>query len=154
MVGFVREGGSAMTDVTEGYPDRVETLAAQIRRLRITVMVSLATSIGVLLVFLGGCTLLVLVSIQTAGAVDAQRLVLRDDNGKGRLWMNLDPGGPIIGMVDSRGETRMRMDVVGNEPSLTFYDENGKGRLILSASSNTPNILVLDRKGEVVFSKP
>jgi hypothetical protein len=110
----------------------------------------------------------------TAKEIRAKAFVVEDENGKGRIMLNVAEDGPILALFDEKGKIRAGLGVaktglwlwlyeentkpraaLGISPSgpgLTLYDENTKPRAALSVDKDGPIMVLLDEKGKVIWS--
>ena len=73
------------------------------------------------------------------------RLILSDTHGTGRLWSGILPDGTaMINLRDQEGRPRLFVQVDEREPLIALRDEAGKGRLYLQISENEPLINLRD----------
>lgn len=110
----------------------------------------------------------------TAEEIRAKKIVLEDDNGKVRAWLDVVAGIPMMMVLDENGEVRValaagkddprlvlcdekgrgrtRLGTGKDGPNLALYDENGKVRAALSADKDGPNLVLYDENGKVIWS--
>lgn len=91
---------------------------------------------GLVLAFLAFSGLVVSIGARQAEntkTIVTQRVILRDDAGKVRAWLALDPEGlPNLTFFDSHGKSRLDIKLgKGESPSLNLTDQNSKLRMFL-----------------------
>jgi hypothetical protein len=92
----------------------------------------------------------------TARIVEAQKFVLKDDNGKVRAWMGLYGTGSELMLGNDSAQPMMRLLVSTDAGNLHFYGSH-KGGMTLAVDAGDPSLSVVDADGNggaaIAFSK-
>ena len=88
--------------------------------------------------------------------IEAEELILRDENGKARMTLRVTKHGPMVGLFNATGEVQAGLGALeGGAVNLTLYDGNAKPRVMVgSVRTGDPGILILNAQGDTVFAKP
>jgi hypothetical protein len=80
--------------------------------------------------------------------VDAQRIVLRDNDGQMRAWLGVAEGGSRLIFMDASGQERMGVGMTRqSEPALGIYDGGDNPRVILGMMEGWPGFVFRDPQG-------
>jgi hypothetical protein len=124
----------------DAMTDRLERLERQFRRWR-WIGIAFAVLFGspVLLAFVG--------FLMSDGSHQAQRLLVRDKDGRVRMDMGTDPDGtPRLLFFGEGGKVRLVAHLAeGDAPKLSFADEGGRTRLLLGMDEDGPSLVLMDK---------
>jgi hypothetical protein len=106
----------------------------------------------------GGVLALCLAVVAVAGAmaeapdkelsVETLRIV---HEGKERLILTAKPGVPDMAFLDPKGQTRLTLDIAGDEKPVLAISESGheRGRLTIGIENGSPMLRLYDREGKL-----
>ncbi|MGH9745090.1 MAG: hypothetical protein ACRD59_03125 [Candidatus Acidiferrales bacterium] len=127
--------------------DRIVKLERENRKLRWSALILLLMVSGVIL--MGQAK-------PAARIVEAQKFVLKDENGKVRAWMGLYGTGSELMLGNDSAQPMMRLIVSTDAGNLHFYGSH-KGGMTLAVDSGDPSLSIVDADGNggaaIAFSK-
>ncbi len=125
---------------------RLENLERENRRLKVVGSATLLSVAGVL--FLGAVA-------ASPKSLEAERIVVRDAQGKARMVLAVGDEGPALTFMDQNGKLRAHLGVTKEGPALDLLDatEHPRAELML-ADDHGPTLNFYDAKGAQVSLKP
>lgn len=132
-----------MTDLTlESLAERVNRVERQNRRLRIGVVVALLLIVAV------AASAVSLVKARKPKALEAERFVLRDADGKMRADLGLTKEKrPALTLYDAKGTARVSLDLAEEGPSLVMHNAQGKKQVALTTTKHSNSLHISDGNG-------
>jgi hypothetical protein len=128
-----------MTPDAHDYQAVILRLRQLERRMRLLYS-TLASILGL------GCLLALVAAAPTKEKVlEANRFVLRGEDGKRAALLAVGADGPTFELLDGREKTRLALHITKGEPTLQFYDEEEKPRAILILQPDGPTLAFSDR---------
>ncbi len=101
--------------------------------------------LGILLiVLLGGATLIAAQERGNERTIEAERFILKDLNGRVRADLGMDKNGVRLLLQDENEKVRLNTAVLAEGPGIAMFDENGAIRYTVSHSSRGPSMVFND----------
>lgn len=79
--------------------------------------------------------------------VQAEKIVLRDENGKQRAVLTMSDNHPQLALLDEDDKPRLILSASNEGAMVGFGDENGKLRCSLTANSEGGSLMFADKEG-------
>jgi len=136
------EPTTAEAPAPQTVEQRLEQLERENRRLKLA---------GMIVVVLGGATLLWILGQLVGRTVEARRFILRDSGGEKRAEIAIGSEGMAgLWLYDKNGKFRATLTVTGaGTPDLVLYDENGRNRAEFGLLPDSSPGLALSEQGGV-----
>ena len=80
--------------------------------------------------------------------VEAEKFVLKDDNGKDRAVLCMGDFGPVLSFNDPRGLPRLTLELRGEGPMISLCDPNGAWEARLEATKEGAVVVVWEDGGK------
>ena len=134
------------TSIAGALERRIEKVERENRRLKIAALIAV---LG-----LGGAFSLG-AAANPPQKLEADKIVLRDAEGKTRIVLGIDEEGPGIAFLDAKGKLRMNLGLAKEGPALDLLDaaEHPRATLLLTEDQG-PILNFVDKKGSQVSLKP
>jgi hypothetical protein len=132
--------------LTDALAERVESLERENRRWRWAVGFALLAS---LVIMAGGAYR------ADEKVVEAERFIVRDKDGKVRLWMGMNPSGtPSLTLFDKDQKSRLMMILAPDgKPEIVLRDESGRGGVGIGSTRDGAMVLsISDKDGRAYVS--
>ncbi len=97
-----------------------------------------------LIVLLGGATLVAAQERGKERSIEAERFILKDSNGRVRADLGMDKNGVRLLLQDENEKVRLNAAVFAEGPGIALFDENGAIRYTVSHSSRGPSMVFND----------
>src|SRR5215472_3208953 len=126
--------------ILDAVTERLEKLEEQNLRLKRATAVLGAAVI---------CFLLMGFSTQGSHVIEAQKFLVRDDNGKARAALMMGASGPTLAMYDDQGRVRASLSVLAEGPTFGLANDQGNVQAALALTSTGPSLLLDDADGKL-----
>src|SRR5215467_1187216 len=95
------------------------------------------------------CLLLMGLSQPDGHVIEAQKFMIRDDNGTARAALMMGAKGPALAMYDGEGRVRAALSVLPEGPSFGLANDHGDLQAALALTSTGPSLILDDANGKL-----
>ena len=95
------------------------------------------------------CLLLMGQSQPDGRVIEAQKFMIRDDNGTARAALMMGAKGPALAMYDGEGRVRAALSVLQEGPSFGLANDHGDLQAALALTSTGPSLILDDANGKL-----